>query len=142
MLVDKTDANTGRMRLARNLDKLQRRWHMRRRMVSQREKQRMQQLNAKKTYTATPKALRCNDWRRHQDQNSWPQTLGDHFQPTWRRDDDERLSKMMWVRNTIVNALPFAKLESLLELCHVLSMNSVPVSGKVVHLNENVSLRS
>lgn len=100
MLVDKTDANTGRMRLARNLDKLQRRWHMRRRLVCQRKKQRMQQLNAKKTYTAAAKALRCNDWRRHQDQNSWPRTLGDHFQPTWRREDDERLRKMMWVRNT------------------------------------------
>ena len=43
---------------------------------------------------------------------------------------------------TVVNALSFAKLEGLLELCHVLSMNSVPVSGKIVHLNENVSLRS
>ena len=43
---------------------------------------------------------------------------------------------------TVVDALPFAKLEGLLELCHVLSMNSVPVTGKIVHLDENVSLRS
>ena len=43
---------------------------------------------------------------------------------------------------TVVDALPFAKLEGLLELRHVLSMNSIPVSGKIVHLDENVSLRS
>ena len=43
---------------------------------------------------------------------------------------------------TVVDALPFAKVEGLLELLHVLSMNSVPVSGKIVHLDENVSLRS
>ena len=43
---------------------------------------------------------------------------------------------------TVVDALPFAELEGLLELCHVLSMNSVPVSGKIVHLDETVSLRS
>ena len=39
---------------------------------------------------------------------------------------------------TVVDALPFAKLEGLLKLCHVLRMNSVPVSGKIVHLDENV----
>ena len=43
---------------------------------------------------------------------------------------------------TVVDALPFAKLEGLLKLCHVLSMNSGPVSGEIVYLDENVSLRS
>ena len=43
---------------------------------------------------------------------------------------------------TVVDALPLAKLEGLLELRHVLNMNRVPVSGEIVHLNENVSLWS
>ena len=30
---------------------------------------------------------------------------------------------------TVVDALPHSKLEGLLELCHVLSMNSIPLSG-------------
>ena len=39
-------------------------------------------------------------------------------------------------------SLPLAKLEGLLELRHVLNMNRVPVSGEIMYLDENVSLRS
>ena len=39
---------------------------------------------------------------------------------------------------TVADALPLAKLEGLLEL----NMNRVPVSGEIVNLDENVSLRS
>ena len=38
-------------------------------------------------------------------------------------------SSTCMVTLTVVDALPFAKLESLLELRHVLNMDSVPVSG-------------
>ena len=43
---------------------------------------------------------------------------------------------------TVVNALPLAELERLLELRQVFSVNGVPVSGEIIHLDENVSLRS
>ena len=43
---------------------------------------------------------------------------------------------------TVVDALPLAKLEVLLELCHVFTVDRVPVSGEIIHLDENVSLRS
>ena len=43
---------------------------------------------------------------------------------------------------TVVEHLPLAKLEGLLELRHVLNMNRVPVSGEIIYLDENVSLRS
>ena len=43
---------------------------------------------------------------------------------------------------TVVDALPLAELEVLLELRHVFNVNRVPVSGAIIHLDENVSLRS
>ena len=43
---------------------------------------------------------------------------------------------------TVVDALPLAELEGFLELRHVFNVNRVPVSGEIIHLDENVSLRS
>ena len=43
---------------------------------------------------------------------------------------------------TVVDALPLAELEGLLELRHVFNVDRVPVSGEIIHLDENVSLRS
>ena len=43
---------------------------------------------------------------------------------------------------TVVDALPLAELEGLLELRHVLCADRIPVSGEVVHLDEDMSLRS
>ena len=43
---------------------------------------------------------------------------------------------------TVVDALPLAELEGLLELRHVFNVDRVPVSGEIIHLDEKVSLRS
>ena len=43
---------------------------------------------------------------------------------------------------TVVDALPLAELEGLLELRHVFKVDRIPVSGEVAHLDKNVSLRS
>ena len=40
------------------------------------------------------------------------------------------------------DALPLAELEGLLELHHVFSVNRIPVSGEIIHLDDSVSLRS
>ena len=42
---------------------------------------------------------------------------------------------------TVVDTLPLAELEGLLELRHVFHVNRVPVSGEIIHLDEDVSLR-
>ena len=42
----------------------------------------------------------------------------------------------------VVDALPLAELEGILELRHVFSVNRVPVSGEIIHLDENASMRS
>ena len=43
---------------------------------------------------------------------------------------------------TVVDALPLAELEGLLEFRHVFCVDGIPVSGEVVHLDEDMSLRS
>ena len=43
---------------------------------------------------------------------------------------------------TVVDALPRVELESLLAFRHVFNVNRFAVSGEIIHLDENVSLRS
>ena len=43
---------------------------------------------------------------------------------------------------TVVDALPLAELEGLLEFRHVFCVDGMPVSGEVAHLDEDMSLRS
>ena len=43
---------------------------------------------------------------------------------------------------TVADALPLAELEGLLELRHVFNVNRVPVNGEIIHLDEDVFLRS
>ena len=43
---------------------------------------------------------------------------------------------------TVVDALPLAELEGLLGLRHVFTVDRIPVSCEVFHLDKNVSLRS
>ena len=43
---------------------------------------------------------------------------------------------------TVIDALPFAELDGLLELRHLFNVIRVLVSGEIIHLDENVSLRS
>ena len=43
---------------------------------------------------------------------------------------------------TVVDALPLAELEGLVEFRHVFCVDRLPVSGEVVHLDEDMSLRS
>ena len=59
-----------------------------------------------------------------------------------RKTDPELTVRPGVVTLTVVDALPLAKLEGLLERRHVFSVNGVPVSGEIIHLDENVSLRS
>ena len=62
--------------------------------------------------------------------------------------DVETVRLILYNRSTGVvaliagDALPLAKLESLLELRHVFNMNRIPVSGEIIYVYENVSLRS
>ena len=40
---------------------------------------------------------------------------------------------------TVVNTLPLTELAGFLQFHHVLRVNGVPVSGKIIHLDENAT---
>ena len=54
--------------------------------------------------------------------------------------DMETVRLILYDRST--DALPLAELEGLLEVHHVFSVNRIPVSGEIIHLDDSVSLRS
>ena len=56
--------------------------------------------------------------------------------------DMETVGLILYDRSTVVVTLTVVDVEGLLELRHVFNVDLVPVSGEIIHLDENVSLRS